>query len=104
MNFLEMEANLHPNNYEWYRGVSGSWHHWEKRVLDGAIILHVEGSEDMGYWGNIRCDDAVSHFWSTRPGKEGGIIVPFRTPENCALHVDLAWREMIMKEGNRNKL
>ena len=98
-----MEANLKPPLYEWYRGVSGSWHHWEKRVLGGQVIIHVEGAEDMGYWGDIRTDShgAGCSFWSTRPIKEGELHVPFRTPENCATHLDLKWGAIIKEEYDK---
>lgn len=104
MNFLDMKVPEKLPLYEWYRAISGSWHHWEKRVLGGEIILHVEGAEDMGYWGNIKTNTDVSHFWTTRPGEEGGIHVPFRTPENCAVHLDAKWKEMISEEVSRNKI
>lgn len=97
MNFLDMKADLKPKNYEWYRGISGSWHHWEKRVLNGEIILHVEGANDMGYWGNIKTNTDVSHFYSTKPDDEG-LHVPFKTPENCVLHLEAAWEEIINNE------
>jgi len=99
MNFLEMKSNLKPPLYEWYRGVSGSWYHWEKRGLDGQVILHVEGSEDIGYWGSIRTDSYGDgcNFWSTVPDDER-LHIPFRTPENCAAHVDLKWQEIVRQE------
>ena len=96
MNFLDMKSDLKPNNYEWYRGVSGSWHHWEKRVLNGEIILHVEGLEELGYRGNIKTSTYVSLFYTTRA--EEGLHVPFKTPENCALHLDSRWKEIIKSE------
>ncbi len=97
MNFLDMKVPENRTLYEWHRAVSGSWHHWEKRVLNGEIILHVEGAEDMGYWGNIKTDTDVSAFYDTRPDDEG-LHVPFRTPENCVLHLDYIWKEIIRKE------
>ena len=103
MDFLEMKTDLDPNDYEWYRGAAGSWHHWYKKVLGGEIILHIEGAEDMGYWGSIKTSTDVSCFYSTKPDDEG-LHVPFRTPENCALHLDSAWKQMIIEEENRNKI
>lgn len=103
INFLDMKVDLSPKNYEWYRGVSGSWHHWQKRVLGGEIILHVEGDEDIGYWGNIKTNTDVSHFWTTRPDKDGDLHVPFKTPENCAMTVDNVWKEMVNNEEKNIK-
>ena len=51
----------------------------------------------MGYWGNIKTDTDVSAFYDTRPDDEG-LHVPFRTPENCVLHLDYIWKEIIRKE------
>jgi len=105
MNFLDMQALTKGPIplYEWYRGVSGSWHHWEKAVLNGEIILHVEGAEDMGYWGIIKTSTDVSLFYSTRPDDKG-LHVPFKTPENCVLHLESRWKEIINQEVNRNKI
>jgi hypothetical protein len=104
MNFLDMKSDLKPKNYEWYRGVSGSWHHWEKRVLNGEIILKVEGDESGGYWGSIRImlnryGKLNSIFFSTWPDK--GLHVPFKTPENCAVTIDNVWKEMINNESTK---
>ena len=102
MSFLDMKSDLNPKNYEWYRGVSGSWHHGEKRVLNGEILLQVEGSLDAGgYWGSIRSildqyGEAGNPIFSTRP-KEG-LHVPFKTPENCVLHLEATWKEIINNE------
>jgi hypothetical protein len=104
MSFLDMKSDLHPPNYEWYRSVLGKWHHWEKKVFNGQIILHVEGSKEVGgYWGSIRSivdlygqSEAI---FSTYPVK--GIHVPFKTPENCALHIDEKWKKIINNEHSR---
>jgi hypothetical protein len=98
MNFLDMKSNLRPPNYEWIRGVSGTWHHWYKHVLDGEITLHVKGLDEK-YWGSIRPAADVSVFYSTKP-KEG-LHVPFRTPENCALHLDQKWKKIINVEQRK---
>ena len=107
MNFLDMQADMNPKSYEWYRGVSGRWHHWFKNVLEDQIQLHVEGSEDAGgYWGTIHNStdnyDRFPAIFSTRPEK--GLHVPFKTPENCALHLDKEWKTIIKREVNRNKI
>jgi hypothetical protein len=95
VDFLDMKSNLLPPNYDWYRGVSGSWHHWYKHVLNGEITLHVQGA-DEAYRGSIRPSTDVSVFYSTKP-KEG-LHVPFKTPENCALHLDEKWKQIINDE------
>jgi hypothetical protein len=108
MNFLDMsfDAKL-PLDHVWYRGVSGTRHHWFKNVMEDQIQLHVEGSEDVGgYWGTIH-NAAVDYdifplIFSTKP--ELGLHVPFKTPENCALHLDEEWKRIINDEVNRNKI
>lgn len=99
MNFLEMKADLNPKDYEWYRGVSGSWHHWHKKVLGGDIMLHVQGEQEGGYWGRIILgtdphEDKV--IYSTWPDE--GLHVPFKTPENCAETIDNAWKVLVIGE------
>ena len=105
MNFLDMEipAKDWPGPYEWYRTM---WDYWQKIVLKGEILLKIEGSEAEGYSGTITSTaddyDRFQPIFSTRP-KEG-LHVPFKTPENCALHLENAWEEIINKEVNRNKI
>ena len=57
-----------------------------------------------GYWGNIKTNTDVSHFWTTRPDKDGELHVPFKTPENCALYVDEKWKQIVNDEQKRNKI
>lgn len=100
MNFLDMTKNF-EKNYDWYRGCSGSWHHWMKKVLGGEITLHVQGSDEQdGYWGEIILGDDVHENKIIYTTKTEGIHVPFKTPENCALTLDNAWKEIIKKEHN----
>lgn len=101
MNFLDIHSDF-TKNYEWYRGCSGSWHHWHKKVFDGEIMLHIQGEEEGGYWGQIILGtdpDEDKILYSTFPDE--GIHVPFKTPENCALTLDNAWKAMVDKEGRK---
>lgn len=98
MNFLDMKSDLRSKNYEWYRGISVSHNHWYRHVLNGEITLHVQGA-DEAYWGSMRPSADVSVFYSTKP-KEG-LHVPFRTPENCALHLDEKWKQIINDERRK---
>ncbi len=106
MRFLDMKADLKPKNYEWYSTVIGGCSIWEKEVLNGQILLQIEGAKEAGgYWGSIRSildqygeSEAI---FSTKP-KEG-LHVPFKTPENCALHLDNAWKQIINNEEKQIK-
>ena len=103
MDFLDMKEEFNKEDYVWFRGITGVWQHWEKRVLNGEVVLIIEGSERQGYWGRIQsCADDYDRFdpmFSTMP-KEG-LHVPFRTPENCAVHLEHEWKEIVKEEGNK---
>jgi hypothetical protein len=93
---LNMKPELEKELYKWQRGVSGSWHHWDKLVLNGNAVLHVEGSEDIGgYSGKIQLNNVynpdLNSIFSTNR-------VPFRLPEYCAQYLENKWSELITKE------
>ena len=100
-NMLEM-VSLVGNNlpqYEWYRGVSGSWHHWEMKVLNGNAVLVVEGSKEMGgYWGYIQLlpeyNPDFESLLSTRYTHDS-----FDIPEKCAKVLELDWRELTFNDS-----
>jgi hypothetical protein len=104
MNFLDMKSHLKPKKYEWYRTVMGGCSIWQKEVLNGEILLRIEGAKEAGgYWGSIRSMldiyGNLEEIFSTWPAE--GIHVPFATPENCALHLDQKWKEIINAEQRK---
>ena len=63
MDFLDMKEEFNKEDYVWFRGITGVWQHWEKRVLNGEVVLIIEGSERQGYWGRIQsCADDYDRF------------------------------------------
>jgi len=95
-----MKADLNPKNNEWYRGVSGTWHHWQKNVLNGQMSLVVQGGDHVGgYWGNIVLGTDLHRdkiIYTAVP--EEGSRVTFKTPELCASTIDNVWKEMVNGE------
>ena len=97
MNLQEMKVEFIPGHYVWYRMFETMW---KKTVLNGEIMLEIYSSKE-GYWGQIKSTaddyDRFDPIFSTKP-KEG-LHVPFRTPENCAVHLEAKWKEIIKNEG-----
>jgi len=94
-----MEEKYKPEHYVWWRGLN----YWKKVVLNGQVALQIDGSEEEGYWGTIinTADDydRFDPIFTTKPKK--GLHVPFRTPENCAVHLEHEWKEIVKEEGNK---
>lgn len=91
---LNMQPELERKPYKWQRG---DWNNWDRFVLNGNAVLHVEGSEKMGgYSGYIQLNNVynpdLNSIFSTNHR------VPFRLPEYCAQYLDNKWSELISKE------
>jgi len=97
---LSMKDIPQKKLYEWQRGSSGSWHHWDMFVLHGNAVLHVQGSEDMGgYWGDIQLypsyDPDYKSIFTTKSHLKYDL---FRLPEYCAQYLENKWKEIISEE------
>ena len=102
MTLSNMEIKCIPELYVWYRYFKTSW---RKEVLNGEVMLEIYGAEEEGYWGQIRVMaddyDRFEPIFSTKPKEEDALHVPFRTPENCAVHLEAAWKDIIKKESEK---
>jgi hypothetical protein len=82
--------------YEWQRGISNDW---IMLVLNGNAILHVQGSKELGYWGDIQLspnfDPLNKSIFKTCRELSADT---FRLPEHCAQYLENKWKEIISAE------
>ncbi len=81
---------------KWNSGVAGTFHHWEKQVLNGNVVLHVQStSEENKFTGHIQLGtryydpDVYTIYTFTKPNS---------TLEDCQQEIDNVWRKIITNE------